>query len=440
MSEGVNQGGVDEVTARRMWWASLEIIQQDFLLKSDINNGLWITAPLPSLYETKLLDKMKGWVWTPESLNTMKDNFGLLPETLSNNINNDHRKYESLPLRKEDGLDPFLILITSEIQVALALHGPTDNRKLLMRSDRNSLKELITMLEARLNLEDTEYSNEIKKVMEEIGILNIDDQLANRFWPLLSSKLAGMAPSVNIQTFIENDSKQKINPNQINDITILEAISHEVRTPLSTIRTLIRSLLRRDDLLEPFKERLIQIDNECTEQINRFGLIFKAVELERNNEPKLDLTLIDLGVILHDLAPEWKTQLKRRGIFFRLEISRDLPRIFSNSEKLEVMLKGIIDKNSRGLQSGKTLVLELSPAGQRLKLQLFVDDDGSSYGSDFIAELGADLGTVLNWNSETGSLQLSKGATKRMLASLGGHVRQRKGTGLTVFFPIAEVD
>ena len=55
-------------------------------------------------------------------------------------------------------------------------------------------------------------------------------------------------------------------------------------------------------------------------------------------------------------------------------------------------------------------------------------------------EDGSDIGPVLNWNPQTGSLQLSQIATQKLLASLGGHVTQRRDTGLTVFFPIAETD
>ena len=44
----------------------------------------------------------------------------------------------------------------------------------------------------------------------------------------------------------------------------------------------------------------------------------------------------------------------------------------SDSEKLELMLSGLIDKNTRGLKEGSTLILELRPAGQKLKLQLKV--------------------------------------------------------------------
>ena len=102
------------------------------------------------------------------------------------------------------------------------------------------------------------------------------------------------------------------------------------------------------------------------------------------------------------------------------------------------MLKGLIDKNTRGLQMGSTLILELRPAGQKLKLQLKVQKLDTTKQEISERENGSDIGPVLNWNPQTGSLQLSQTATQKFLASLGGHVTRRRDTGLTVFFPISD--
>ena len=110
----------------------------------------------------------------------------------------------------------------------------------------------------------------------------------------------------------------------------------------------------------------------------------------------------------------------------------------SDSEKLELMLRGLIDKNTRGLREGSTLILELRLAGQKLKLQLKVQKLYRGKKEISNKYNGSDIGPVLNWNPQTGSLQLSQIATQKLLASLGGHVTQRKDTGLTVFFPISD--
>ena len=85
---------------------------------------------------------------------------------------------------------------------------------------------------------------------------------------------------------------------QITEAKLLRAISHEVRTPLATIRTLISSTLKKYKMDESMRNRLIQIDNECNEQIDRFGLIFNAAELVSNEVPSFNnLAKINLAEI-----------------------------------------------------------------------------------------------------------------------------------------------
>ena len=57
-----------------------------------------------------------------------------------------------------------------------------------------------------------------------------------------------------------------------------------------------------------------------------------------------------------------------------------------------------------------------------------------------LTEDSSDIGPVLNWNPKTGSLQLSQSATQKLIASLGGRVAKRKDSGLTVFFPISDIN
>ena len=48
---------------------------------------------------------------------------------------------------------------------------------------------------------------------------------------------------------------------------------------MASIRTMTRLLLRRKELAPEVIQRLKAIDQECTEQINRMELIFRATEL-----------------------------------------------------------------------------------------------------------------------------------------------------------------
>ena len=52
---------------RRLWWAALETLQQE-MIETEVNQGIWVAAPLPALYEPQLLRHLEGWVWAPEQL------------------------------------------------------------------------------------------------------------------------------------------------------------------------------------------------------------------------------------------------------------------------------------------------------------------------------------------------------------------------------------
>ncbi len=437
--KGVQTIFVDDDSSRRMWWASLEVIQKDFLSQNYQQGGIWVASPLPAFNDKKFLNQLHGWLWSPEGFPYFQnDNAGLLPVNNSEKIKKDFdlvRNYKVLNLCQEDGYEPFLMIITPNFQCILSIVGDKDKKILLMKCDEESLKLSIELMHAKLNQENYEEGVKFRNAINNLGNLNINNQFEKLFWPILSAKLANNTPSRSIQNSVKNDEKNV----QITEAKLLRAISHEVRTPLATIRTLISSTLKKYTMDESMRNRLIQIDNECNEQIDRFGLIFNAAELVSNEVPSLNnLAKINLAEIFKKLVPLWNKQLNRRGITLKIDIPKQLPQILSDSEKLELMLRGLIDKNTRGLKEGSTLILELRPAGQKLKLQLKVQKLENNQKEILKKDNGSDIGPVLNWNPQTGSLQLSHNATQKLLASLGGHVTQRRDTGLTVFFPISD--
>ena len=81
---------VDDDTSRRMWWASLEVIQKDFLSMNYQQGGIWVASPLPALNHKKFFKQLQGWLWTPEGFPYFsKENAGFLPVNNSEKIKKD---------------------------------------------------------------------------------------------------------------------------------------------------------------------------------------------------------------------------------------------------------------------------------------------------------------------------------------------------------------
>ncbi|MEB3332967.1 MAG: histidine kinase dimerization/phospho-acceptor domain-containing protein [Synechococcaceae cyanobacterium] len=464
LAAGVPPGHGDEDSVRRQWWAALSVLQEDLLPSLPSGSGVWLAAPLPALHEPGLLRHLQGWVWTPAPLEDLLPAAGpLLPGAAGASGAGADRKrpagggerlaggFRRLQLRDEDGTDPLLLLITPRLQVALSLDGPPQQRRLLVRFDATVLSEAFQLLDRRLERDDPGEAARLRRALQGLDDLHNDPALGMRFWPLLAQRLAAMAPSVTLQPLVHGggsgaDAQQAVS----SELALLEALTHEVRTPLATIRTLIRSLLRRGDLPAVVRQRLEQIDGECSEQIDRFGLIFLAAELQQqpgSSQPiaSSELARTDLAQLLLQLEGLWARQLARRGLSLELAIAPELPPVLSDPSRLETMLGGLIDRFGRSLVSGSVVRLGLQPAGSRLKLRFESIEPESRDGRGGVPDGGAgeeaareQVGPVLSWNPGTGSLQLSRQATQQLFHRLGGRLTERGGSSLTVFFPVAE--
>ncbi|MEB3242385.1 MAG: histidine kinase dimerization/phospho-acceptor domain-containing protein [Cyanobacteriota bacterium] len=451
LSGGVPPGRCDEDGVRRLWWAALATLQDDLLLQGSTPlQGVWLASPLPALYDPALLRHLGGWVWSPAGLRELLPQAQPLLPVIEATARGQAPAggFQRLPLREEDGHDPMLVLITPRLQVAMLLDGPPSARRMVVRFEAPLITRALAALDQRLGEDDPAAAADLRRRLKALGPLHNDPALGMRFWPLLAERLAAMAPSVTLQPVETQASGQPEagSGDVAAELALLEALTHEVRTPLATIRTLIRSLLRRGDLSGVVRQRLEQIDGECSEQIDRFGLIFLAAELQRQpsrGQPleASALARTDLSHLLRHLEAIWQRQLRRRDLALTLSITDDLPPVLSDPMRLETMLGGLMDRFSRSLPAGSHVRLRLRPAGQRLKLQLSSEGPGGPALSPSEASQSDDharVGPVLSWNPTTGSLNLSRQATQLLFHRLGGRFTERGGSSLTVFFPVAE--
>ncbi|WP_039897251.1 HAMP domain-containing sensor histidine kinase [Lyngbya sp. PCC 8106] len=236
-------------------------------------------------------------------------------------------------------------------------------------------------------------------------------------------------------------------------VELIQAISHEVRTPLATIRTLTRLLLKRQKFdPEIVRKRLEMIDHECTTQIDRFNLIFRAVELElsqtkqasdnKTQKPSVQLTPMSLGDILQSSLPRWQKQATQRNHTLEVNLPQKLPHVVSDPTMLDQVLTGVIENFTRSLPSGSHIQVEVRLAGHQLKLQLESQSKSQQpcpFGTATKSSLKS-IGRLLMFQPETGALSLNMAVTKNLFEALGGKlvVRQRSQQGkvMTIFLPL----
>lgn len=449
--------------AQQQWRSALAALQG--LLAEQIDpaaeqttQAVVLCGPLPVIGQAELYRSIATWLFVSDPL--------AAPCSLALRLGNAQTKAEeiepaclvSVPLLAQDALaqEQFCLVITAEFGAVFVLGSDESDRTQFQFSfDPDVLKLCWQSLLLRVRLSNAQYAQQLDRLFDLFAPPAPDHRWMAQFTAAMLghfSAIAAEATELRLVNLVEQVKRPleggaqpspQAEPNLGGlDVELLRAIAHEVRTPLATIRTMTRLLLRRKDLDAKVTQRLEGIDQECTEQIDRFGLIFKATELDPSDQtPTRHLAAMPLEQVFRTGLPRWQNQARRRNLSLELKLPEQLPMIVSDPNMLDQALTGLMDRFTRQLPAQSHIQLKVSLAGDQLKLQFQAQPDPSAVPAASTAPpLRKSLGQLLSFQPETGSLSLNLDVTKHLFQALGGklQVKDRPQTGevLTVFLPL----
>jgi signal transduction histidine kinase len=410
---------------------------EDFSEETTIE-GLLITAPLPLFSHPAIVSQLQTITFTtPHSSRQLLpcDFTGSYPDPIESH----HFPIELLPT---DPLaeERFCLVLTTQFSL-LVVMGEQDGNPLCQFSfDPDDLDLAWKSLRGRMMLTAPHHLSYLDELAAQFSPIEPDYRSVMAF----SQSLLQHQPVVNLTTTQPRSAPAIEAPTKIAaDVELLQALTHEIRTPLTTIRTMTRLLLRQPDLAPRVLTRLSAIDRECTEQINRMELIFSAVELATTQPSQtVDLTTMSIGELLEHSLPQWQQQAKRRNLNLAVDIPHQLPAVVSNPTILDRVLTGVVENFTRNLPSGSHIQVEVTPVGDKLKLQLQSHPEATEAPHTAPSKRHS-IGQLLTFQPETGNLSLNLNVTKNLFQLLGGKliVRQdlQQGEVLTIFLPLSTV-
>lgn len=424
-----------------------------------------LSGPLPILQEAQLRKWVSSWLFMPQ---TLADMLAVARPMLPfNGAAGDCQKelLQTIPLAADQTLgdERFCLAVTEHFSLSLVLsnHGsqqlqfrfsfdPQVNQQvwerlrsqiahsrppLLPRFD--AVGQRLTWVEPHYQIV-SEFSHQLLQQLQARTSLEAD--LTSAQSHLSTERKNGSSKGEPLRSPLPPESDLSAEgPGR--DAQLLQAMAHEIRTPLTTIRTFTRSLLKRSDLSADVVRRLSLIDRECTQQIDRFNLIFQAVELETGaRPPRSPLSPISLTQIFQQAIPAWQQQVQRRGLTLEVDLPSKMPMVTSDPAMLRQVLTGLIERFTQSLPPHSHIDLKVTPAGHQLKLQFQSRTTADQPASVKDTRPMQSIGELLMFQPETGGLSLNLNATKNLFQALGGKltVRQKPQSGevLTVFLPL----
>ncbi len=396
-----------QTDAKEFWHRAIAVLQQ-FSMQWQFKGILLTHHPYIFPNAAFRQTELQTWVFTTSKSSLFPT--GTLP------IGN--TQVVSLP--KSDALNQewFCLLITDTFSVLVV--SSTKSHSCVWSFHPHAIQTAIATLLPRIRR--TEQQTSLQSKLQQFPPTMPPYQIMARFGAILMA---------------QSSIHQELPIPEIQEVDIIKAITHEVRTPLTTIRMLVRSLKRRKDISAEVKTRLDRVDAECTEQIERFNLIFEAAQLDSY---PIMLEATQLEDILSDGFMRWQEHAGRRQISLEMILPTEIPAISSNALLLSQVLNGLVDRLVRSFPPDSHIQLILTSAGEYLKLQF--QSQVTSQSSGDLPLLKA-VGQWLMLQPETGTLSLSLPTTKTLLKALGGKLTVRMhsssaaydGEILTIFLP-----
>ncbi|MGB6296629.1 MAG: histidine kinase dimerization/phospho-acceptor domain-containing protein [Rivularia sp. (in: cyanobacteria)] len=457
----------------RQQWRTATSAAQHLLLNSlsvvapNAPSGLVLAAPAPVLCESKLNHCLRTVTFTAKPFNPL----ALMPFHMSGDAiaTQENLSDESvLPLLTVDPLskEQFCLIFTKKFSLILVLVEENDKSKFLFSFEPEVIEKAWQALAGRVMLSNPDFFMELDSLVQEYYPVAPDYRLVMQFSQLLlaeypepcdkETKFHGKSTAEQKSKFEEkfeennyheySTSTSNKHPSR-SDIELLQAFAHEVRTPLTTIRTTTRLLLKQKDLPAKVRSRLQSIDRECTEQIDRMELLFRAAELETSstNPSSTGLTPMCLDQMLQQSIPRWQQAANRRNLTLDVVLPPSLPTVVTNPVMLDRVLTGLIENFTRNLPAGSNISVRVIQAGHQLKLQLLpnLPQNIKTAQSCNRQPIRKAIGQLLMFQPETGTISLNLAATKHLFQAIGGKLivreRPQHGEVITIYLPLEGV-
>lgn len=217
---------------------------------------------------------------------------------------------------------------------------------------------------------------------------------------------------------------------------LLANVSHDLRTPLSSMQGYLEMVLIKDDgLSSQDRCRYLQIAVKHCERLARLVRdLFDLSKLEAN-EVRPQIEAFPINELAQDVVQKFALSAQKRALRLCASVSADCPPVRADIGMMERVLENLIENAMRYTPAGGEISVGVHRAGDRVELQ--VSDTGQGIHHDDIDNVfdryyRADRGE----SSDAGNAGLGLAITRRIVELHGGQIRVESAPGLGTTFTV----
>lgn len=175
----------------------------------------------------------------------------------------------------------------------------------------------------------------------------------------------------------QNDAKRR---------ELIANVSHDLRTPLTSLHGYIETLLMKDkDLTEEQRCDYLRTAANHSEQLNHLiGELFELAKLD-SVETLLNIEPFSLAELAQDVAHSFKLSAEKRHIRIKTDLSSSVPFAYGDIALIQRVLENLIDNAMRYTPEGGEIALSLAAKNQNIIVK--VTDTGCGISKEDVPHI-----------------------------------------------------
>jgi signal transduction histidine kinase len=211
-------------------------------------------------------------------------------------------------------------------------------------------------------------------------------------------------------------------------------VSHDLRTPLASLRGYLETLIIKGDSLSAEEQRTyLSIATQQTERLARLvAELFELAKLEAK-EVTAQAEAFPVAELIQDVLQKFALDAQRRGVDLRAEIGDELPFVMADIALVERVLQNLIDNALRHTPSGGRVTV--TTQARERDVLVAVADTGSGIPKDHLPHVFERLYRVdRSRDSRSGGAGLGLAIARQIVELHGGRITVESEPGRGTLF------
>jgi signal transduction histidine kinase len=163
-------------------------------------------------------------------------------------------------------------------------------------------------------------------------------------------------------------------------------VSHDLRTPLTSLQGYLETLLRKSDALSPTeKQRYLEVAVRQSQRVSLLAHeLFELAKLECEEvQPNCEQFFVQ--ELIQDVVQKFELTTNNRGIQVKANFVQKIPLVYADIAMIERVLTNLIDNALRHTPDGGKITLGLEHVGKNILVR--ISDTGSGIAEEHLANL-----------------------------------------------------